>query len=181
MKTMVALDDVLRSVDSHSLADNIRRVRSWNPSFSGDIDIVIRANGDWYHEGAKFTRQPLIDLFASLLKKEGDDYYLVTPAEKWRIRVDACPLLVIDCEMTGEKKTHCVTMRTSTGDVFALDAGHPLRMLEDSNGHERPVVSVRDRLDALVARNVYYTLADKAVEYLGRCGIWSSGQFFALD
>ena len=69
----------------------------WNPPLSGDISIRINAQGDWYHEGSKIERQSLVNLFASILRREEDgEYYLVTPSEKWRIEVELHPLLIAD-------------------------------------------------------------------------------------
>lgn len=157
----------------------------WNPPFSGTIDICIKANGDWYHEGVKFTRQPLAKLFASILKKEGNNYFLVTPTEKWKITVEDKPLLVIesDVEESSAVNPHQkIRFRTSTDDVFYLDDKHPIRMEKsDFNDDIRPYIPVRNNLDALINRNIFYRLAELAVDNKGTFGLWSCGHFFKLE
>ena len=81
-------------------------LEKWQPALSGDIDIRIDSRGDWYHEGTQIQRQPLVNLFASILRREADgDYYLLTPVEKWRIRVDDAPLIAVDMEIGSDADT----------------------------------------------------------------------------
>ena len=78
-------------------------LNKWQPELSGDIDIVIKSNGDWYHEGGKIERDSLVSLFASILRREQDGhYYLVTPVEKWRIQVEECALVVVDMDVINQ-------------------------------------------------------------------------------
>jgi len=78
-------------------------VHLWNPPFCGDIDIQIDREGLWFHEGTRITRQPLVNLFSSVLKREADEYFLVTPAEKCRIQVKVAPLRVIHGSVLNAK------------------------------------------------------------------------------
>ena len=158
------------------------RAEQWNPPLSGNINICIKANGDWFHDGVKFTRQPLIDLFASILKKEHSEYFLVTPVEKWRIRVEDAPLLVIDHDIDNAgAATQSIILKTSTGDIFALDAQHPLQMRPVQEGHElKPYVVVRNNLEARIQRAVFYALAERAEEQNGHFGVRSGGTFHIL-
>jgi len=158
-------------------------IHQWNPLLSGDIDIVIKENGDWYHDGIKFTRQSLIKLFSSLLKKENDDYFLVTPVEKWRITVECAPLLVVDMEIidSTSEKEQMIQFKTSTDDIFHLDSNHPLQISHTRGEEIRPLVCVRSNLEALIHRNIFYQLAEMATHVNGSWGVWSDGVFFKLE
>lgn len=158
-------------------------VHRWNPPLSGDIDIRIARDGTWYHEGTPFVREALVRLFASILKREGDEYFLVTPVEKWRIRVEDAPFLAIDCEMLGSGMDQQLVFFTNVGDRVLCDAGHPLRVAVDpQTGEHTPGVLVRDGLEARIARSVYYRLVDRAQERPdGKIGLYSAGEFFSLE
>lgn len=138
-------------------------VEKWNPPPSGDIDIRVAVDGTWYYQGTPILRPALVRLFASVLWKEGDDYYLVTPVEKWRIRVDDAPLLVTSAEFVSDETGPSISFTTHTGDHFTLDENHPLRVETGVQGEPRPYVRVRRNLEALIHRNVFYLLIDHAV------------------
>ncbi len=152
-------------------------VQKWNPPLSGDMDMRIDSAGQWWHEGETIERQPLVRLFASILKREGEEYFLVTPVEKWRIQVEDAPLLVVDYLIKEVSAQQQILLATSTGDQFPLDAEHPLRM-----AGEKPYVRVRDNLDALIHRNVFYPLVNLAIEQSGEGvpALKSAGESFAL-
>lgn len=139
-------------------------VESWNPPVTGDIDIRIAADGTWYHEGEPIKRAALVRLFSSVLWREDDQYFLVTPVEKVRIQVEDAPLVVTQASFEGEGESACIFLTTLTGDRFPLDDDHAIR-IDYSQGEEpRPYVRVRRNLDALINRNVFYSLVDHAVE-----------------
>lgn len=157
-------------------------VDRWTPALSGDIDIRIDREGRWYHEGVQISREPLVRLFASILWREGDDYFLVTPVEKWRIQVDLAPLLVVAAQIEDQGPAQKILLRSSTGDVFCLDHEHPLTVDHDEQGQPLPLVRVRYQLDALLNRAVFYQLADIAVQAGDQLwGVWSCGEFFPLS
>lgn len=156
-------------------------VHLWNPPLSGDIDIRIARNGDWYHEGTRFERQALVKLFASILKREGDEYFLVTPVEKWRIRVEDAPFVAIDCEVLGAGDEQQLVFITNVDDRVHCNADHPLRVVTDpASGEPSPYVLVRDGLQAKLARSVYYRLVDRVARGVDGIAIRSGGQSFPL-
>ncbi len=157
-------------------------VHLWNPPLSGDIDIRIARDGNWYHEGTRFERAALVRLFASILKREGDEYFLVTPVEKWRLRVEDAPFVAIDCEVLGEGGQQQLVFTTNVGERVHCAATHPLRVVVDPlSGEPSPYVLVRDGLEARIARSVFYRLVDRAVEREdGQVGLFSGGEFFAI-
>lgn len=158
---------------------------SWNPPYCGDLDIRIAADGTWYYLKTPIGRKALVKLFSSVLRREDDGrYYLVTPVEKIGITVDDAPLFAVEMQVLGEGRRQILRFRTLTDDWSEAGPAHPLRFASGVEGALRPYVHVRHGLEALVARSVYYDLAELAVEEEvdGRklFGLWSSGQFFAM-
>lgn len=160
-------------------------VRDWNPPYCGEIDIEIRRDGSWWHEGRPLSRAGMSELFASLLLLEEGDYFLVTPVEKVRIRVEDCPFFAV--ELKHQPATDSCEQRlaivTSLGEEVEINSEHPLLVGDGAEPH--PVVHVRDGLRALVSRPLFYELAELAVdgsgENAGCVGIWSAGEFFPLS
>jgi hypothetical protein len=157
-------------------------VEKWQPALSGDIDIRIDRSGDWHHEGGRIERQPLVNLFASILRREADgEYYLVTPVEKWRIQVDDTPLLAVDMEMGGEPAQQKIIFRLNTGEIVLLDAEHPLTGLTDlDNTEPHPCIQLERGLSAKLTRALYYRLVDAAEQRGDAVGIVSCGVWFPL-
>lgn len=155
-------------------------VESWNPSHCGAIDIRIARDGTWFHLGRPIARRELVRLFSTVLRREAEGYYLVTPAEKLRIAVEDAPFMagLVDAEGRGREQN--LTFTTNVGDRVTADAAHPIRV-ETRAGEPAPYVMVRAGLEARIARAVYYQLADLAIpDSTGKLGVWSGGQFFLL-
>jgi uncharacterized protein len=161
-------------------------VHLWNPQFCGEIDMRIARNGSWYYLGSPINRPAMVKLFSSILRREPDDsYVLVTPVEKCAIRVDDAPFVAVEMTATGEGDRRLLAFRTNVDDVVPLDQDHPLRVaINSETGEPSPYVLVRDRLEALIARSVFYQLVEMAEEreLNGRpvLGIVSAGHFFRL-
>ncbi|MCG8383007.1 MAG: DUF1285 domain-containing protein [Gammaproteobacteria bacterium] len=156
-------------------------VWGWHPELSGDIDIRIARNGTWFHEGSPIERDRLVKLFASILRREGDEYFLVTPVEKWRIQVDDAPFVVTYLSIVGEGKSQQLLMSTNVDDKIVVDREHAIHVKTDPQTEEpSPSVHVRDQLYALINRNVYYELVASAREEKGQIGIDSCGIFFPM-
>ncbi|MEH6650616.1 MAG: DUF1285 domain-containing protein [Motiliproteus sp.] len=183
-----------KSFDSSALAAQVKRsgadglppVNSWSPEISGDIDLVVDRQGQWHHEGVLFEREALAKLFASILRKDGDEYFVLTPVEKWRIQVEDVPFLITEMELKEPGPQQRIELLTSLGDRFYVDAEHPLWLTTDQlSGEPSPYVRVRDRLDGLLSRSVFYRLAEllqsQQVDGHERLGVLSCGQFFVLD
>lgn len=157
-------------------------VHLWNPPFCGDIDLRIARDGVWHHEGRPIRRQAMVKLFASILKREGDEYFLVNPVEKMRIQVDDCPFLVVDMEIRNPGQEQAIVFFTNVEETVEVDAEHPIRV----TGVEepQPAVHVRGGLDALLSRPVFYRLVAAARQYREDgeivTGVDSNGRFFEL-
>ncbi len=138
-------------------------IESWNPPYCGEIDIRVKANGDWFFGGTVFKRLSLVKLFASVLWREvesdQDDYFLVTPVEKIKIIIEDAPFVLTQWAWQDEAKTKMVVC-TNLDDEFVLDENHPLTV----NGNGELYVTVRRNLVAKVHRNVYYQWVDLAKE-----------------
>jgi len=157
------------------------------PKDAGTFDIRIARDGTWYHEGGVIGRKPLVKLLASVLwRDDGGVYWLQTPVEKGRITVEDAPFTAVELSVRGEGHDQILAFRTNLDDWVEADSEHPLRVAENpENGEISPYILVRDRLEALILRPVYYELAELAVEPSApeseKClGVWSKGVFFRL-
>lgn len=133
-------------------------VHLWNPDFCGDLDMRIARDGTWFYLGTPIGRMPLVKLFSSILKREGDDYFLVTPVEKVGIQVDDVPFIAVDFEA----ENGVITFTTNVGDTFELGPEHPLHLVHNKKGEPAPYVRVRANLEARIDRKSFYRLVDIA-------------------
>ena len=134
-------------------------VHLWNPPFCGDIDIRIARDGTWFYLGTPIGRAPLVKLFASILKREGEDYFLVTPVEKVGIKVDDAPLLAVDFSATGTGRDQVLRFVTKTEDEVEADADHPVTVTYRGDEHA-PYIHIRAGLNALIDRKSFYRLIE---------------------
>ncbi|WP_298859225.1 DUF1285 domain-containing protein [uncultured Sulfitobacter sp.] len=156
-------------------------VETWNPPFCGDIDMEIRRDGTWFYEGTPIGRPGLVKLFASILIREGDDYFLVTPVEKVGIRVQDAPFVAVDFEASGEAEAQRLTFTTNLEDISVAGPDTPLRFVRDPDtGEPSPYVRVRRNLEALIDRKSFYRLVDLGFHHEGWFGVWSGGMFFGI-
>ena len=154
-------------------------VEHWQPENEKDIDLEVLSDGTWNYMGTPILRRRLIHLFASVLRKEDDDYFLVTPVEKCRIRVADVPFQIVLMDVEGEDKYQNLIVTTDMGDRICINAEHPVRITH-KNDESIPYVLIRNDMEGRMIRNVYYQLAELVVEKDGEVGVWSGGEFFAL-
>ncbi|MFT6285488.1 MAG: hypothetical protein ACJA09_000223 [Alcanivorax sp.] len=149
----------------------------WDPELSGDIDIVINADGEWIHQGGKIKRDSIVDLFSRILRRESDgDYYLVTPGEKWRIQVESHPLIVVDVDRHGTGKSQVLIVTLNNGKRLEIDTDHPLS--QEPLRERVAVVALEHGLSALFSRAAWYRLAEM-IDPQGN--LWSAGQCYHLE
>ena len=134
-------------------------VELWDPPYCGEIDIEIKSDGRWFYSGSEIKRKPLVKLFASALKKENEDYFLVTPVEKVKIKVEDTPFILNQWHWSDENQ-NAMEVSTNLDDVFMLDNEHPMTVHFDGSLQ----VIVRRNLVAKVHRNVYYQWIELGVE-----------------
>lgn len=185
---MDALSQYFKSAPSIREGRAIPPLENWHPEQVTDMDLTIKANGEWWHEGGHMTRQSLVSLFATILWKEENngavEYFLKTPVQKLRIHVEDAPLLVNDVGIVEEQSESWLEFTTTTGDVVRLDDEHPISLRaytmkdSDDNSHSdksknkednkstesstqtRPYMMVRNGLEALIGRNAFYHLTE---------------------
>ncbi|MGI3166545.1 DUF1285 domain-containing protein [Pseudooceanicola sp. 200-1SW] len=160
-------------------------VHKWNPPFCGDLDMRIARDGTWFYLGTPIGRPELVRLFSTILRRDGDDYFLVTPVEKVGITVDDAPFLAVDFEVEGTGEEQVLTFLTNVADKAVAGPDHPIRVTRDpETGEPSPYVLIRDRLEALIDRKSFYRLVDLGetaeVEGVDWFGLRSAGQFFPI-
>ena len=168
------LDGVLTTAKQ---ARGLPPVHLWNPPNCGDIDIRIRSDGVWFHEGTPIGREALVRLFSTVLRKDADGIYLVTPAEKLRIVVDDAPFVAVRVDRRGE----ALVFTTNVGDEIEAGPDNAIRVETDADGTPRPYLHVRAGLEALIARPVFYELVEMAqAGDAAMLGVASNGVRFVL-
>ena len=152
-------------------------VHLWNPAHCGDIDIVIRRDGVWMHEGSPIGRAELVRLFSTVLRKDPEGYCLVTPVEKLSIRVEDLPFRAV----AVERGAGSLVFTTDVGDRTEAGPEHPIVVETDpATSEPAPRVHVRADLWARIARPVFYDLVETAVVEEGRLAVRSGGVAFPL-
>lgn len=150
-------------------------VHLWNPPYCGEIDMRIAADGTWFYCGSPIGRPALVQLFASILRKDEDRYVLVTPVERVGIRVDDAPFLCVEMAAGEADGEPSLTFRTNVDDVVTVGAEHPLRFEPGAAEGIKPYVRVRGDLWALVKRSLYYDLVA-----LGSVEPWDGEDWFGV-
>lgn len=183
-KGVKAPEDLFNDVIAVS-GESLPPVDSWNPPLSGDIDIRIDREGRWYHEGDLIQREALVKLFSRILKREGDEYFLVTPVEKWRIQVDVAPFYVTGLDVLKRQGHQALLFSTSTGEQVMAGSNHPLRLDSQATGEPVPLLMIRGGMMGLLSRPVFYQLVELAESGPGEqekvMGVYSQGAFFPLE
>ena len=149
--------DLKHGQQSHKRS--IPPLEQWHPKHCGKMDLVIKANGEWWHEGQLIKRQALLDLFSSVLWKENDHFYLKTPVEQIEIQVEDEPFLVNQVEQIDDKGMRYLQFTTTNQDVILVDAMHSIFM-RDYEGESRPYVHVRFGMNALIQRATFFHLIE---------------------
>lgn len=155
-------------------------VHLWNPPHCGEIDIVIRKDGVWFHEGTPIGREALVRLFSTVLRKDPDGIYLVTPVEKMKITVEDAPFIATRVDRVGG----ALRFLTNVGDEVEAGPDNAIRVETGHDGEPRPYLHVRRGLEALIARPVFYELVELAEERATPAGptlgVSSNGAWFPV-
>lgn len=166
-------------------AKGLPPVHLWNPPFCGDLDIRVAGDGTWFYLKTPIGRPALVKLFASVLKREGDKYFLVTPVEKVGIQVDDAPFLAVELKTEAGPHGQILHFRTNVDDWIGCDKDHPLRFEpEQGTGGLKPYLHVRRDLWAKVSRPLFFDLVERGeerdIEGRRMFGVASAGEFFAM-
>lgn len=179
-------DDIARSVEQANAPKGLPPLENWHPELSGDMDLTITRDGQWLYQGAPIAREATVKLFSTILRREQDgEYYLVTPVEKWRIRVEDTPLLAHSLECRGDGNNQVISVTTNVGEILDISEQHPLLVGQYPGGEEpRPVVQVRHGLVARLVTAAFYDLANLAeerqVQDEAQLGVLSHGKFWKI-
>lgn len=149
-----------------------------------DYDLRITRDGTWLYRGSPIERPAIVKLFASILHRASDgSYWLVTPAERTRVHVDDVPFVGVELAVRDAGPHQRLELRTHLGEWVPIDQAHPLAMKPQPAGAAVPYVDLGGGLEARVARNVFYELADLAEpDVRGQgLGVWSHGTWFPLE
>ena len=152
------LETILKQIDDKKLPP----VHLWNPPLTGELDMRISIDGNWYYQGSVIERKSMVRLFSTVLKKESEDYFLVTPVEKYRITVEDAPFTAVEVDQLNNGQ-QILLFRTNVDTHVVADGKHPITIKTNPVTSEpRPYLLVRDGLNALISRNVFYQLVEWA-------------------
>jgi uncharacterized protein len=162
-------------------------VERWNPPFCGDIDMKIATDGTWFYQKTPIGRPALVKLFSTVLKREGDKYFLVTPVEKVGIVVEDAPFLAVEMKVIAQDRhvpLPILRFRTNVDEWVDAGPGHRLRFETEATGGLKPYLHVRRELWAKVTRALFYDLValgeERVVDGKPMFGVVSAGEFFAM-
>ncbi|MDB5672391.1 MAG: hypothetical protein JWO25_3350 [Alphaproteobacteria bacterium] len=173
----LSLAEIARLVEQRRLPP----VERWNPAECGHSGMRIARDGTWFHDGGPIGRVAMVRLFSTILRREPDGrFVLVTPVEKLDVDVEDAPFVAVEVKSEGDGESRNLAFRLNIGDIVIADSDHRLHFKEAADG-PHPYVEVRPGLDALIARPVYYELAELALaEGAEPPGLWSGGTFFRM-
>ncbi|PJF09249.1 DUF1285 domain-containing protein [Pseudorhodobacter sp. MZDSW-24AT] len=160
-------------------------VHLWNPPYCGEMDMRIARDGTWFHEGTPIGRPAMVRMFSSILKREGERYFLVTPVEKVGIQVEDTPFLAVDFTATGDGRDQVLRFVTKTEDEVVAGPENALRVVQDAAGAASlPLVHIRGGMEARIDRKTFYRLValgvQEEVDGAPWFGVWSAGVFFPM-
>ena len=176
------LAEIMAQIDDQKLPP----VHKWDPEFCGDIDMRIARDGTWFYMGSPIGRKRMVKLFSTVIRKDDDKYFLITPVEKLGITVDDAPFVAVLANiMEDDDGRQAVVFDTNVGDQVVAGPEHPIRVeVDEETGEPSPYILVRDNLEALIARSVFYQLVEQGeereIDGEKKLGIESRGEFFVL-
>lgn len=180
-KSGVSAETLASSARAAAKGRGLPPVDKWNPPFCGDLDMRIARDGTWFYLGTPIGRPELVKLFSTIIRRDGDDYFLVTPVEKVGITVDDAPFVAVDFERNDGN----LRFETNVGDFAVAGENHPIRVSRDpETGEPSPYVLIRRNLEALIDRKSFYRLVELGevapYEGIDWFGVRSGGVFFPI-
>ncbi|HLT13898.1 MAG TPA: DUF1285 domain-containing protein [Marinobacter sp.] len=179
-------DDIEKAVTQNAENRTLPPIDKWHPELSGDMDLVITRDGQWVYQGEPIAREATVKLFSTILRREQDgEHYLVTPVEKWRIRVEDAPLLAHTLSAHGEDDSRNLTVTTNMGETVEIGEDHPLTVENYPDSEEpRPVVLIRHGVEARLVTSAFYDLAglaeERTIDGEPQLGVVSHGKFWKI-
>lgn len=158
-------------------------VEQWNPEHSSDSKMQILPDGRWFHDGGEIKRASMVRAFSSLLRKDSDGYWLVTPYEKQSIIVEDAPFVAVELKSEGNGKDRTIFMRLNVDEIVVIGPQNTISIRPSPEGDHIPYIEVRNDLMAKCTRAVTYDLYEIAIEEseTDDIGLWSGGSYFSLN
>lgn len=186
---MKPIDNIPSSFNLSSLSaysadvEKLPPVEQWDPDYCGEMDLLLKANGEWLHHGTPMGRKKMVTLFSRILKKENEQYFLVSPVEKIGIKVEWQPFVIIDFKVVQHDNQPCFVFMDNCDNRILLTEPEQIQF-SDYQNESLPIVKVRRNLYASFSRSCYYRLIEQA-EIIEEGGaqivqISSSGKTFSL-
>ena len=154
----MSISKITKSLES-SKDTKFPPVHLWNPELCIGQQISINREGEWFYNKSIIKNQKLVNLFASVLRKDDDEYFLVTPSEKVPVMVEIAPYMIIDFKFNG----NIIELITNLNYSFELEQQDSMRLV-DIEGTTMPLIKVRDELEGFFSRNAYYRIIDFALK-----------------
>ena len=179
------MTDILAELAAHIGEDDevsFAPVERWSPEFCGELDIEIKANGDWFYMGSPIKRQKLVKLFTTVLWRDvaGDgSHYLITPVEKIKIKVADVAFVATDILVKGSGADQIIAVQTNLAGQVLINATHKIRF-SHKDDQFMAYVGVRYGLEAKLTRSLCYQLADYMGEHDGKFTLISDNHEFAV-
>ena len=174
----------LRGLEALQKTRGAAPVHLWNPPYCGEIDMRIARDGTWFYNGSPIGRPALVQLFASVLRKDPERFVLVTPVERVGILVEDAPFLGVELQRQGEGDSQSLRLRTNVEDWVEISPQNPLKFLPGDSGGLKPYALVRGDLWALVKRALFYDLVawgqPHSIDGEEFYGVFSGGGFFPM-
>ncbi|OGO80456.1 MAG: hypothetical protein A2203_04140 [Chromatiales bacterium RIFOXYA1_FULL_46_5] len=159
-------------------------IELWDPAFCGDIPIRIGRHGDWFYLDSKIQRPELVQLFASVLTRQQEQYFLMTPVEKVRIQVEDAAFVIVAVDQQQSDAETMLIVTTNLQQQLLIGAEYPLFLQVQPDGQLLPYLQLWRGLTAKFSRAAYYQLVDMAlpVQVNGKeiLQIYSAGVCFEL-
>ena len=181
----VSSNSLLQSLKNQKKPFTSETIKQWTPKFCGDIDMRIGRDGTWYYCNSPIGRKAIVKLFSSVLIRDEDKYFLITPVEKVGITVEDVPFIATDFETTNETGISYIVFFTNMDDKILLGKKNPIRFSINRKTKEpTPYILVRDNIEARIDRKSFYRLIElgkfsekNSIEYFG---LWSDDVFFPI-
>lgn len=180
--------DIIKAVQNIDQSKGLPPVEKWNPPNCGDIGMAIKRDGVWFYQGSPIGRQKMVRLFSTILRRDDDGvYYMITPVEKVPVDVEDVPFLALEMNVENKGRANQkLYFRTNVDDNVAVGKEHYLRFVVNKETQEpAPYVHIRARLEARIVRAVFYDLVAlgvyETINQEKKFGVWSSGEFFAIE
>lgn len=154
---MVNAESLIQSIGDKPLPP----VDTWNPDYCGELDLLIKSDGTWIYSGTPLTRHKIKLLFSRIIKKEGEQYFLVTPVEKVGIQIEWQPFIIIDYNVI-ERDNRRIYQFSDNLENKVLLTNTPQIEFSEYDGQRLPILQIRRNLFASFSRNCYYRLLNDA-------------------